>query len=124
MTDAEFNDTDIVYPSNSEPIARYNVSLDTAEKGEDGYWVVIRTLKQVVTFDRSNFFVREKAIKSIDKSFDNANFTTHKAISALLDEYKGDFFSKGEWDGHQYIVENKTKDEAIVEEYHGTIESV
>jgi hypothetical protein len=125
MTDAEFNEeTDVVYPADQDPVARYNVVLDSAIRGEDGYWEVVRTIKQVVTFDNETWFVREKSVKSIDKEFSNANRTTHSSINSLLTEYEDDFFSKGTWDGNQYIMTTKDKDQVLVEEHHGIVESV
>jgi hypothetical protein len=114
----------IVFPEGQDPVIRYNISLDSAKRTESGDWEVVRTVKQVVSFDENYWFVREKAIKSIDKTFEKANTTTHKAISAILTDYKDDFFSKSEWDGSQYVLSSPNKDDVLVEENHGIVEDV
>ena len=114
----------IEYPENGVPLRRYNIALDDASRGADGYWEVIRTVKQIVTYDGNIYFIREKAVKSIDKDFAKANRTTHKAIGSLLSEYNDDFFSKEEWDGMQYVMTDKGVNEVKVEEHHGIIEDV
>jgi len=118
--------TVVEYPGEdgSLPTARYNVALDEAKLGDDGFWEVIRTVKQIVTFDNQTWYIREKAVKSIDKNFTKASRTTHTAIGHLLEEYSEDFFSKGEWDGHQYVMETKDLNKVKIEEHHGIIEDV
>jgi len=124
MTEGTFEETDVVYPVDKDPVARYNIILDSAKHGEDGYWEVVRSVKQIVTFDNKLWFIREKSVKSIDRNFAGANKTTHKAICSLLTDYGDDFFSKGEWDGNQYVMTTKDKDNVISEEHHGIVESV
>ena len=116
----------VTYPGDDgiTPIARYNVALDEAKIGEDRYWEVKRTVKQVVTFDNKTWYIREKSIKAIDKNFAKANKVTHNAMGRILADYNEDFFSKGKWEGHQYVMNTKDLDSVKVEEHHGIVEDV
>jgi hypothetical protein len=114
----------IEYPADKIPLARYNVAIDAAKRAEDGLWEVTRTVKQIVTFDNKLWFVREKTIKAIDKSFAKANKTTHKAIGSILSACQDDFFSKPGWDGNQYVMTSESKDDVLIEEHHGTVKNI
>jgi len=120
----KFVPTNIEYPADKTPVARYNVAIDAAKRAKDGLWEVTRTVKQITTFDEILWFIREKSIKAIDKSFAKANRTTHKAIGSILSEYNDDFFSKSEWDGNQYVMTSESKDDVLIEEHHGTVKNI
>jgi hypothetical protein len=122
--DGKLQDSDVTYPENKDPVARYNVILDEAKKEEDGSWEVQRTVKQVVTFDNELWFIKEFAVKALDKNFQKASKTTHEAMANVLTEYNEDFFSKPKWNWNQYIMRTKDLDSVKVEEHHGIIEDV
>lgn len=124
MEDTELVEEPISYPEDGEIIGRYNLVIDRAKKMSDGFWEIVRTIKQTVSFDGSRWFIREKSIKAIDRNFVSANKTTHNAVANLLAEYKDDFFSKGEWDGNQYVMDTPDNEKVLAEEYHGIVESV
>lgn len=124
MTEENTTPINIEYPIDKIPVARYNIAVDEAKRAEDGFWEITRTVKQIVTFDNKLWFIREIAIKAIDRNFVKANRTTHKAIGSVLSEYQDDFFSKGEWEGKQYIMTSENKDTVLIEEYHGTVENI
>lgn len=112
------------FPSGEVPLAKYNLYIDSAERDEDGFWTVIRKVKHTVTFDGNLFFIREKAVKSLDKDFDRAVKTTNKAMNAAIDEYEGDFWSKPEWEDMQYIMRTDDTNLVQAEKHHGIIEDV
>lgn len=114
----------ISYPADQDPIARYNIALDEGIRTEDGQWEVTRTLKQVVTFDKSMWFVREYKVKSLDTSFAKANRTTLKSVNNLLTEYDRDFFSKTEWDHNQYVMATQKKSDVLEDDFNGKVETV
>jgi hypothetical protein len=121
MVKIEVNEEEktILYPAGEIPLQRFNIVVDDGRREEDGSWTVTRTAKQVVTFDDKTWFVREYSVKSMDKSFKKADITTHRAISAVLDDYEGDFFSKEDWDGEQFSIKEGDSEEALSEGYHG-----
>ena len=123
MTEQEYTEYE-TYPEDKDPVERYNLTIDRAVREEDGTWIVIRTVKQVVTFDKKTWYIREKAIKGMHKTFKKANDVTLKAISSLLSEYDGDFFSKGEWKDNQYVLRAEDPDTVLTEEHHGITEDV
>lgn len=116
----ELLDKGIEFPVGQKPIARHNLALDSAQVSEDGTWMVVRTMKQALTFNGDLWFVREFSVKAIDNKFDKASETTHTAVNNLMNEYNNDFWSKGEWEGTQYAAfsNNIEKD---VEERHSDV---
>lgn len=86
------------------PKARYNYLVDDAQRGEDGYWTVLRVAKQAVSYDNKQVYVREVSFKAIDRELSSASRTTHTAMLNLLSDYDNDFWSREEWDGKQYVM--------------------
>jgi hypothetical protein len=124
MSEGKFVETDVTLPEEMVPTVRYNIATDEAVLQEDKSWEIVRTVKQAITFDGKLWYIRERAIKSIDKSFQKANDTTHKAIGRILEDCGGDFFAKREFEGTQYLLEKANGEEVLEEESHGIVEDV
>lgn len=121
-------ETGVEIPFDEDPVFRGSIIVVEANKGDDGYWTVLRTARALMSYDNETFFVREKSVKSLDKDLQRASDTTVKAINKILDEYEGDLWNKEEWDGMQYYMKpvdvESPVDRVLAEELHGIIEDV